>query len=367
MKKILFPFLGDTVGGSHISDLEIVKLLPKDKFEPLCIIHRGDKLQKYMAAEGIRFIQSEYYIPKRLSGLVKHPLTFLNAIFTAKKLIQDNNVDIVYCADGPLRYIWFYASKLARIKYIHTQHQISNINIEKKLSYRFIDYFICNSRFTLSTLPKNVAKGRVKVSAPVIQFNQNQNESYEKDRSEFKIGFIANYREGKRPYIFIDVASQLKEKILNAKFEMYGAINTEQKAQVDKYISNKNLENSLSMNGFVQDVDAILNNLDLIIAPSVDEPFGRVLVEAALRKRPVIASDSGGHKEVIINNKTGYLVEVDNVDEYVKKALELYENKDLYKQIANDAYAHAIKNFLGEKQIPEIIDVINATLENTKA
>jgi glycosyltransferase involved in cell wall biosynthesis len=47
----------------------------------------------------------------------------------------------------------------------------------------------------------------------------------------------------------------------------------------------------------------------VVVHPSVlAEPFGRVLVEAMLAKRPVVATRAGGVPEVVTDGETGVLV-----------------------------------------------------------
>ena len=48
---------------------------------------------------------------------------------------------------------------------------------------------------------------------------------------------------------------------------------------------------------------------NFLLAPAIDEGFGRVLIEAMYYGCVVIATDSGGHREAIQKNLTGFLVE----------------------------------------------------------
>jgi glycosyltransferase involved in cell wall biosynthesis len=65
--------------------------------------------------------------------------------------------------------------------------------------------------------------------------------------------------------------------------------------------------------GLRDDVPALLRAADIVVHSSIlPEPFGRVVVEGMLAGKPVIAADAGGVPEIIINDRTGYLVTPDD-------------------------------------------------------
>lgn len=58
-----------------------------------------------------------------------------------------------------------------------------------------------------------------------------------------------------------------------------------------------------------EDVPVLLRAADVVAHAAVDaEPFGRVVVEGMLARRPVIATDAGGVREILTDGETGWLV-----------------------------------------------------------
>ena len=66
------------------------------------------------------------------------------------------------------------------------------------------------------------------------------------------------------------------------------------------------------------------NLSDIIVSASIEpEAFGRVSVEAQSMEKPIIASNIGGSKETIQNEKTGFLFESGNASALAEKLNEL--------------------------------------------
>jgi glycosyltransferase involved in cell wall biosynthesis len=60
--------------------------------------------------------------------------------------------------------------------------------------------------------------------------------------------------------------------------------------------------------GWRDDIPDLLALGDCFVLPSVEEPFGRVLIEAMAMARPIVATDAGGVPEIVVHGETGLLV-----------------------------------------------------------
>jgi glycosyltransferase involved in cell wall biosynthesis len=68
------------------------------------------------------------------------------------------------------------------------------------------------------------------------------------------------------------------------------------------------LEDRVSWLGEREDVPELIGALDVLLAPSLQEPFGRTLIEAMALGVPVIATDVGGPPEIVRDGREGLLV-----------------------------------------------------------
>lgn len=78
-----------------------------------------------------------------------------------------------------------------------------------------------------------------------------------------------------------------------------------------------------------EEVIELYSNAEVFVCPSVYEPFGIINLEAMACKTPVVASATGGIKEVVVDGETGFLVEPGNSLELANHINTLLNNKDL--------------------------------------
>lgn len=112
----------------------------------------------------------------------------------------------------------------------------------------------------------------------------------------------------------------------------YSKIDRLFKEELEKEITRKKLQRRVTFIDFKDDIRKYFGQIDILIHPSLDEPFGRVILEAMALEKPIVAYNCGGPKEIIINNKTGFLVEKNYGNELAEKTILLIENGDLRKK-----------------------------------
>ncbi len=97
------------------------------------------------------------------------------------------------------------------------------------------------------------------------------------------------------------------------------------------------------------DVYALVSGLDM--AP-------HSLIEAASMKKPVVATDIGGIKEIMKDNETGFLIEKGNVDEWIKKLSLLIDNEEQRKIMGDSGRKFVEENFTWDKIAKDFSDIL---------
>lgn len=116
---------------------------------------------------------------------------------------------------------------------------------------------------------------------------------------------------------FLEAASQITGKHPNVEFQILGSF--EEAAYKDRIEANRNPR--INYLGYSKDTREQIKNADCIVHPSYHEGMSNVLLESAAMGKPLIASNIPGCKEIIDNNKNGYLVQVKSSKDLVDKLL----------------------------------------------
>lgn len=126
----------------------------------------------------------------------------------------------------------------------------------------------------------------------------------------------------------------------------------EYEKQVDVLIRELGLELYVTRIPWVthQTLVPLLNASDVFLYPSIsyggwEEQFGYSMAEASLMELPVIATHSGSIADVVKDDKTGILVEPDNVDSLSLGMIKLGSDPDLRKKMGLAGREYIAKNY----------------------
>ena len=123
--------------------------------------------------------------------------------------------------------------------------------------------------------------------------------------SEKVIGFVGNLTYEKGVHILIKAFRSVN--IPNIELALLGPIDK----SFLPYLKDlaKSCDKKVSFLGYSDDVQFFMNNIDVLVVPAIAyESFSIVILEAMRNSIPVICSDFGGMKEVVVNDETGLII-----------------------------------------------------------
>jgi glycosyltransferase involved in cell wall biosynthesis len=145
---------------------------------------------------------------------------------------------------------------------------------------------------------------------------------------------------------------------------LYIAGSGEEECKLKYLVKKLDIEESVTFLGFVSEEEkwSYYRSADLCVVPSVEEPFGIVLLEAMACGKPVVASMVGGILYVVEDGKTGSLFECGNVEDLAEKVIILLQNKELREMMGATGLEKA-KEFSWDKIADRTVELYKDALE----
>lgn len=163
-----------------------------------------------------------------------------------------------------------------------------------------------------------------------------------------KMGYDANLKiilcigelnKNKNQTMAIQMMHKVIEKYPTALLLLAG--NGPQKQYLEDYIANENLQNHVKMIGYVTNLQDYQHIIDVQVCCSKREGLPLNVVESMLSGNAVVASNNRGHRELIDDGHTGFLVNVDDSDLMADRVLALFDDSSLKERIVSNAMSFA--------------------------
>lgn len=113
------------------------------------------------------------------------------------------------------------------------------------------------------------------------------------------------------------------------------------------------LEGRVHFTGF-QDVGPIYADLDVLVVPSWDEPFGLVVAEAMAMRVPVLAYRAGGVPEIVRSGVEGLLVAPRATAELAASLVQLVNDSELRVRLGAAGRLRVLDRFTPARQASEV-------------
>ncbi len=318
----VIPRLG--YGGAEIGCYDLAHYLKEQKSSSF-IATSGGELLKYIDKKKVKLF--------RLPVHSKNPLLILINIFILTFIVLFYKINILHVRSRAPAWSCYYVSKITRCKLVTTFHGTYNFNNSIKKKYNAImlqsDCVIAGSNFIFSHIKEKYPEYISRIKKFLVIFRGINTEYYdpdnikEADRIKFlkKLNIDANKKiilmpgrltEWKGQEIFIEALNDLKIKYGYKNFIAI-LLGSDQgrkiyKKKLIRLIERFRLNNNVIFLEHAPSMPVAYSVSSVIVSASIEpEAFGRISVEAQSMKKPIVASDIGGSRETIVDNKTGLL------------------------------------------------------------
>ena len=244
-------------------------------------------------------------------------------------------------------------------------------NIITTLKYSLTDKIVAISNYVREVLEDSlkIQSDKLSVIHSTVDTKIKRRIDHEKVRrirEELKgkplIGTAAALTKQKNIPNFIEAAKILIKRYPKAKFVVAGEGRLRKELQ--SLIERLNLQENFKLLGFKKDIQNYIKAFDIFVLPSDFEGLGSSILIAMLLKIPVVSTNAGGTKEVVINGETGILVPRRNPRELASGIERLLEDEELKNHVVSRGYDYILKNFSVGKMIDAYVRTYTEALKS---
>jgi len=328
-------------GGAETVLLNIAKGIDKSRFNSTAVLHESDWLHEQLLSNGV---ETEI-IPSRHSWDIFFLMKFIG-------YCRRHKIDLIHSHLFGANLYSCLAGAVLRLPVVATFHNelFFRGRLEKFMTIKsaLIRKFASRMVFVAEFMKKDYLNYmRLSGDRMLTVYNGIDLKEYngETDKSALKkelgieegdpiVGHVANFRAPKGHNYLIEAASRVCQSIPGARFLLIGHPGDGTiKKEIEGKIAGLGLEENVQILGFRKDVSRMLRLMDIFVLSSTSEGLPLSVIEAMASSKPVVVTNVGGLPEIVVPDRTGYLVEAKDAGALAEKIIILLEDEALRKQM----------------------------------
>ena len=394
MPKVLRIINRFNIGGPTYNAAYLTKYLPEE-YETLLI--GGDKEE---SEDSSQHILGELGITPLIIPEMKRAIRFGNdyaAYKKIKQIIEEFKPDIVHThasKAGTLGRMAAFSCKVPAVVHTfhgHVFHSYFNKTktkifkrIERKLAQKSSAIVAISNiqKQELGLVHKIADLDKIEViplGFDLNRFQENLNKKravfrtkYQIDDDEIAIGIIGRLVPIKNHKLFIQALKKVLDKT-QKKVRAFIIGDGESRDEIISFAEDLGIKYSrsnlalkktpLTFTSWIKNIDIVNAGMDIIALSSLNEGTPVSLIEAQAANNPIISTKVGGIENVVVQNKTGLLSEIEDVDCYAENLLELIENDSKRIAMQKEGWNHVKDQFSYNRLVKDIDQLYKKLLD----
>jgi glycosyltransferase involved in cell wall biosynthesis len=169
------------------------------------------------------------------------------------------------------------------------------------------------------------------------------------------VGFLGVFRPEKGIEYFLQMASRIAEQRPDVRFLAVGGESAVNDIgwfpRMCEYARELRIDRLIRFTGSRDDVPDMMKSMDVLVVPSLNEGFGRVIIEANAVGVPAVGADAAGIPEVIEAGRTGLLVRPADPDQLTTAVLRLLGDRAWRERLSQELPGYVRSRFSAERQM----------------
>lgn len=363
------------VGGVDVSLRLILANIDSEKFESIVVHGDSDKNEPFLN-------NKNYPVKNYPISIIRNikPSKDYKAINATNKIIKDEKPDLIHAHSAKGGVIGKIAGKMNNIPVLHTPQAYSFLSADNKLKknvFLSLEKFLSkwnNKILASSNSERNRALKEVGYkNERVLLFNNSINAiinisdlSIEKTWPNDYICSVGRPSFQKNIELMIEVLRRIKEKKPNVHLVLMGVgYHAPNLQQVKSLISKYNLDSNITLLEWTkrEDIFNIIKNSKLYISTARYEGLPYSVIEALALEKSCVVSDADGNRDLVIDNKNGFVIKDENSSEFASAILELLENDNKREQFEENSLKLFNEHFNIKNTIHQLENIYRAEIE----
>src|SRR3989338_8769943 len=414
-KNIFILDTGKEWGGGTNSLIELIKRMDKSQYKFSAVFYnnykmgKGSDIKTEVGKLGCEFILIEKTPQKiyakilkeaaRLAlffskGMKKGAIFYLDYLFRIlpdsdkiAALIRDGGCDLLYMNNQPSSNLeGILAAKALNLKCIQHSRIDVNLNLfEADAVNSGVSKVICVSKGVMDSLVRSgvspqkcavVYNGIAPDMKPITDASEIRR-MYGINDDDILIGTVGSLIKRKRINDLIDALATLQFqnsgdktnppcppllKVGEGGLKCIIVGDGPERENLKKRVLQKGLKEKVMFTGFQSDAISHINAMDIFAIPSEKEGLPRVILEAMLMAKPVVACNVTGSSELVIDGETGFLVSVKDPDALAAAMSRLIASSELRNTMGAMGRERVLEKFSMEAYITGVSKIFEEVL-----
>ena len=372
MKRILYLHAGAEMYGADKVLLELIKGLDRQEFEAHVILPNDGVLVEALRQVGAKvsvldypILRSKYFNPKGIADYIR------SYNFCAKQIAlyaREHNIDMVHNNTAAVLE-GIYLKRKLKLPLIWHVHEII---IKPKAISDFINMLMGRYADKIVTVSQAVAKHIkqspfIKDSQVEVIYNGVDNavyypmdassirEKFDIEQDALVIGMIGRVNAIKGQNDFIEAVEPLLEKNEKAVAFLAGGVFPGEEwrlEELDNRIASSSVVSQIHRIDYYDKTSELYNMFDIFVLPSIKpDSLPTVVLEAMACSKPVVGYNNGGIAEMVVDDKSGYLVKPNRPQELSNAISLLLDSSEKREKFGRVGYQRQRELFSLESYI----------------
>ncbi|MFQ5354449.1 MAG: glycosyltransferase [Thermodesulfobacteriota bacterium] len=391
-KKILILDTGKEWGGGTVSLLELLKRVDSSQFEFTALFYTnykkgdGSDIRTELEALGVEFIHLEMkarFYSKAVKEAVRGalwPIPFMRKKFISfhdyhgriepaaraiSSVLKEGGFHLLYLNNQPSSNLeGIIGAGLAGTHCVqHSRVEVTLTSAEAEEVNRVVERVICVSKGVMDSLLSagvhadicRVVHNGVDPSLKAARAPEEVRADLGVKKDEYLIGTVGSLIKRKRVELLLKTIALLKQKGIKIKGLIVGS--GPEEGALKERAEELGITELLTFTGFSTEPLSFIRAMDVFMLTSKKEGLPRVILEAMLLERPVVAARVTGPSELVTEDVTGFLVEGVEAEDFSRRVETLLHSPELRRGMGQKGKSEVLKNFSMDAYVQGVLTV----------